>query len=135
MTYLIDTDVLIDYFKGKDPFRPLVERLLETDDVAISVLSITELRTGWTAEQAGYLLPRLAKLFTLEAVTPDIAAHAGVWRHSYMKKGQLLGTVDTVIAATAFCKQYCLVTNNKKDYPMPEVQLYEELIEKGRRDD
>ena len=128
MKYLIDSDVLIDYFKGKDPVRPLVEHLLGTDDVvAISVLSITELRPGWTEEQAAYLLPRLGKLFTIEAVVPEIATQAGVWRHAYMRKGQPLGTVDTIIAATAFCKQYCLVTNNTKDYPMPEVQLYKEL--------
>ena len=130
MKYLIDSDVLIDYFKGKASVRPLVERLLETDDVvAISVLSITELRTGWTEEQAAYLLPRLAKLFTIEAVVPEIATQAGGWRHRYMKQGQPLGTVDTIIAATAFCKQYCLVTNNTKDYPMPEVQLYKERME------
>ena len=129
MKYLIDSDVLIEYFKGKDPVRPLVERLLETEAVAISVLSITELRTGWTEEQAAYLLPRLAKLFTIEAVVPEIATQAGGWRHRYMKQGQPLGTVDTIIAATAFCKQYCLVTNNTKDYPMPEVQLYKERME------
>jgi predicted nucleic acid-binding protein len=128
MKYLIDSDVLIDYFKGKAPVQSLVEHLLETDDaVAISVLSITELRTGWTEEQADYLLPRLAKLFTIEAVVPDIATQAGVWRHTYRTQEHLLGTVDTIIAATAYCKQYCLLTNNMKDYPMPEVQLYKEL--------
>jgi predicted nucleic acid-binding protein len=126
MTYLIDSDVLIYYFKGADPLRTHVERLLEVETAALSVLSIAELRTGWTEEQASYLLPRLRKLFTIEAVSPEIAAQAGLWRRAYLRQGRRLGTVDTMIAATALQKQYGLFTDNLKDYPMPELQLYTE---------
>jgi predicted nucleic acid-binding protein len=124
MTYLLDSDVLIDYFKEKDPFASLVKRLIKEEQVAISVLSITELRTGWTEEQASYLLPRLYKLFAVEAVLPEIAVQAGMWRREYRQQGKPLTTSDTIIAATTFLKDYCLVTNNTKDYPMPQLKRY-----------
>lgn len=124
MTYLLDSDVLIDYFKEKDPYASFVEQLLREADVAISALSITEIRTGWTEKQASYLVPRLYKLFTIEAVLPEVAVQAGVWRREYRQQGKPLTTPDTIIAATAFLKGYSLVTNNTKDYPMPQLKRY-----------
>jgi predicted nucleic acid-binding protein len=37
----------------------------------------------------------------------------------------------TVIAATAYLNDYSLVTNNAKDYPMPELKLYKHTQEKA----
>jgi predicted nucleic acid-binding protein len=45
--------------------------------------------------------------------------------------GRVLGTPDTVIAATAYLHDYSLVTNNAKDYPMPELKLYKYTQEKA----
>ena len=53
----------------------------------------------------------------------EIAEQAGIWRQEYKSKGQSLGTPDTVIAATAYLSDFLLVTNNVKDYPMPELKL------------
>jgi len=57
-------------------------------------------------------------------VSREIAEQAGIWRQEYKTKGVTLGTVDTVIAATAYLNDYPLLTNNVKDYPMPELTLY-----------
>lgn len=69
--------------------------------LALSALTITELRSGWTSEQAEYLLPRLYALCSIVPVTKDIAEQAGKWRQQYKGKGVSLGTPDTVVAATA----------------------------------
>jgi predicted nucleic acid-binding protein len=124
MTYLIDTDVMVDFFKHKDPAKGLIAHLSKQDTLALSALTITELRSGWTKEQANWLLPRLYALCTVMPVTKEIAEHAGKWRQEYKSKGQSLGTPDTVIAATACLHDYALVTNNAKDYPMPELKRY-----------
>ena len=42
-----------------------------------------------------------------------------------------LGTPDTVIAATASLHDSPLLTNNAKDYPMPELTLYKHTPEKA----
>ena len=131
MTYLIDTDVLIDLFQHKDPAKILIARLSEHALLAISTLTITELRSGWTSEQATWLLPRLYALCAVVPVTKETAEQAGIWRQEYKSHGQQLGTPDTVIAATAYLNDYSLVTNNIKDYPMPELKLYKHMREKA----
>jgi len=124
MTYLIDTDVMIDFFKLKDPDKSPIVSLSKQGTPALSALTITELRSGWTPKQADFLLPRLSALCTVVPVSKEIAQQAGMWRQEYKNKGLGLGTVDTVIAATAYLHDYPLLTNNVKDYPMPELTLY-----------
>ena len=124
MTYLIDTDVMIDFLKHKDPAESPIVNLSKQGTLALSALTITELRSGWTSKQADFLLPRLYALCTVVPVSREIAQQAGVWRQEYKTKGVSLGTVDTVIAATAYLNDYPLLTNNVKDYPMPELTLY-----------
>ena len=131
MTYLLDTDVLIDLFQHKDPAKILIARLSEHALLAISTLTITELRSGWTGEQAAWLLPRLYALCSVVPVTKEIAEQAGIWRQEYKSRGQSIGTPDTVIAATAYLSDFPLVTNNAKDYPMPELKLYKYTQEKA----
>jgi predicted nucleic acid-binding protein len=127
MTYLVDTDVLIDFFKLRDLAKGLIQRLSSTSLLALSALTVTELRSGWTQEQADRLLPQLYALCSVEPVSKEIAQQAGVWRQEYKAKGYHLGTPDTVIAATAHLGGFCLLTNNVKDYPMPELVLYQDV--------
>jgi predicted nucleic acid-binding protein len=122
MTYLIDTDVFVDFFKHTPYATSLMEKLRQ-DTLTLSALTITELRSGWSAKEAAYLLPRLYALCTVLPVTQEIAERAGAWRQEYKGKGISLGTPDTVIAATAYLNHATLVTNNSKDYPMPELAL------------
>jgi predicted nucleic acid-binding protein len=125
MTYLFDTDILIDFFKLKEPATALIKRFLNKDPMAISALSVAELRAGWSEEQARRHVPRLYTLFAVEDVTKDVAEQAGSWRQAYKPKGITVPAIDALIAATAYLKKYCLVTNNTKDYPMPELKRYE----------
>src|SRR4051812_10213966 len=101
MNCLLDTDVLINFFKHHEPETSRIAELSGTAKLAISTLTVAELRTGWTAEQASFFLPRLYDLCEVIPVTREVAELAGEWRAQYGKKGQTLGTVDTVIAATA----------------------------------
>ena len=124
MTYLIDTDVMVDFFKHKDPAKGLIKKLSQDATLALSTLTITELRSGWTRKEADFLLPRLYALCAVVPVSKEIAEQAGKWRQEYKSKGVSLGTPDTVIAATAYLNNYPLLTNNTKHYPMPELARY-----------
>jgi predicted nucleic acid-binding protein len=108
-----------------------MQTLVSVPAIALSTLTIMELRSGWTKEQATWLLPRLYALCSIMPVTKEIAEQAGIWRQEYKSKGQQLGTPDTVIAATAYLSDFLLVTNNAKDYPMPELKLYKYTPEKA----
>src|SRR3954454_15287814 len=124
MTYLLDTDVMVDFFKHKEQATSLLSRLNRTSLLAISTITIAELRSGWTSEEAEFLMPRLYALCTVMPVTKEIAEQAGKWRQEQRKKGVSLGTPDTLIAATAYLSSHMLITNNAKDYPMHEVRLF-----------
>jgi predicted nucleic acid-binding protein len=46
MTYFIDTDVMIDFFKHKDPAKALITTLSKQGTLALSALTVTELCSG-----------------------------------------------------------------------------------------
>src|SRR3712207_2351899 len=96
MTYLLDTDILIDFFKVKEPATALIRQFLTTDKMVISSLTVAELRAGWTSEQAQRHIPQLSTLFTVEDVTKDIAEQAGAWRQAYKPKGITVPAIDAL---------------------------------------
>lgn len=122
--YLLDSDILMDFFKNKAYAVTLLAKLLPEGILAASILSITELRAGWNSEQSEYFLPRLYKLLVIKNLNPKIAELAGEFRWQYQQKGISLPAIDTLIAATAILEKCQLVTRNKKDFPMKEIKLY-----------
>ncbi len=126
MTYLLDSDMLIYFFNQVEPGYPLVSELLTRKErIVISVLTIMEASAGWNADEARELLPILYTLFPIEPLTNAIAERAGRLRYDYTQLGRKPKPIDTLIAATALEYQYCLITNNRDDYPMPELLFYD----------
>jgi hypothetical protein len=128
MTYLLDSDVVIDYFKKREPYFGLVAGLLATEQVSISAITLAEVRGGWDVSQAAILRPIMGDLFDIVDVTVAIADLAGKQIKKYAQQGRTLATTDTLIAATAMQHGYCLMTRNVKDFPMPELNLYRDLF-------
>ena len=126
-TYFVDSDVLIDFFKRKVEAVKLIEELNNLGNTVISVISVAELRAGWSKRDALIYLPHLYNIFEVIQITQNIAEKAGEIREQYSKKGSKLPTIDTLIAATAIVYNYCLVTRNIKHYPMPEIDLYQDI--------
>lgn len=119
MKTLVDTDVLIDFFKKKHYAGELIQTLSRKGTIAASILSITELRAGWNTAEADRLLPPFHKAFLIENLNLEIATYAGALIREYKR-----GAIDTLIASTAIIRGYQLVTRNKKDYPFSALTLY-----------
>jgi predicted nucleic acid-binding protein len=60
-------------------------------------------------------------------ITVDDAELAGKFKKDYSEKGITLGLDDMLIAATAITSNYTFVTRNISHFPMPEIDLYEDL--------
>ncbi len=114
---LVDSDVLIDALRGNSQARAFVKR--HSDDIHISVLTITELLTGTRNRKEERAVRDLLDLFVKVDVSEAIAEQAGRIRHKY-GKSHGTGVVDAVIAATAEARDISLVTLNRKHYPMLE---------------
>lgn len=122
-TYLLDSDIIIDYLAKREQAIALIEKLIQLDELpAVSVLTEIEVKLGLKDAQ----IPKVNKFFdslTIIPVTNDLAQFAIEFIRSWGKKGKTLHLVDACIAATAISNDLILVTGNKKDYPMKELRL------------
>lgn len=120
--HLLDTDILIDFLRGREEARTLVEQFISATEVPyISVVTVAELLAGMRRgeEEA---TEGLLGLFLKIPVSESIARSAGVILRRYVKShGLELG--DAIIGATALATGAVLVTRNLKHYPFPEIEL------------
>lgn len=123
-SYLLDSHILVDFFKKKKEAIRLITKIAKKGNLTVSILSVTELRAGWNIEQAKFFLPRFYKFVSIKNITKETAELAGKFRWEYKKKGITLPAIDALIAATAIIEDCQLVTKNKKDFPMRELKLY-----------
>ena len=122
---LIDTDIWVDFFHDQRYARELITKVSTQGLIFISILTITELRTGFTQEQSNFFFPILYKFAEITPISKTVAELAGRFRWEFRRKGIILSTVDSIIAATVILNDYQLVTRNKKDFPMSEIKFYE----------
>ena len=124
--YLLDTNILIEFFTKKPQTVALLPILKKNGRLTTSLLSVAEIRMGWNDRDAKVFLPLLYDLFETQGLTREIVEQAGVWRMEYKEQGITLSSMDTLIAATAYCMNMCVVSRNVKHFPMPELQLFAE---------
>jgi tRNA(fMet)-specific endonuclease VapC len=120
---LLDTSVIFDHLNGRFGRTALLGQLIEQGHVlACCPVNITEvyagLRPGEETKTEGFI-------DSLEClpVTPAIARQAGLLRRDWRAKGYTLSYTDVTIAAVALGNQAPLLTDNKKHFPMPDLQL------------
>ena len=57
-------------------------------------------------------------------LTGAIARRAGLLKSAWAQKGRTLSLADMMVAATALEHGLSLMTDNRKDFPLPELTLY-----------
>ncbi len=121
--YLLDTDAIIDYLSGIASSVKLIQDLHERGEfLGVCDVVIAEVYAGLKSqdrEKAEKLLSACSFLST----EPEDAKLAGEWRYEYARRGITLSTTDVLVAATACGHKATLVTGNRDDYPMEEVQI------------
>lgn len=121
--YVLDTTVLIDSSKGREPARSWIANVVRSAaEVGVSTVTIAEYFSGTPPPERGRAERLFAEL-TVWPVTAEIAIRAGIYRYDFGRRGLTRLTPDALIAATAVSVGATLVTNNVKDFPMPDVNL------------
>ncbi len=119
MKFLLDTDTCIYALKQN---AAVLERLLaqKPEDIAVSVITEAELRTGAAKSSSAAKTLRLVENFLrplaiLEFTSSDAATYAQV-RGKLERAGTPIGPLDTLIAAHAVGRKLVLVSNNEREF-------------------
>jgi predicted nucleic acid-binding protein len=112
---LIDTDVLIDYLRGRAEAVTYLEGL--TVALSVSAVTVAELYAGVREGAERVTLEQFLAAFEVIPVEESIAVVGGLYRRDF-GKSHSTGLADALIAATAESIQGTLVTLNVKHFPM-----------------
>jgi predicted nucleic acid-binding protein len=125
MRLLLDTSVLIDALRARRNRRTWLGELVRAGhSLETSALNIAEVYAGMRAEEEEATWAFLEPLRT-HLITVTAAQRAGRFKNEWSRKGRTLTLADTIIAATAVEHGCALVTDNRRDFPMAELQLFE----------
>jgi tRNA(fMet)-specific endonuclease VapC len=130
MSYLVDSDWIADWLKGRTPAVRLLSRIA-SDGLAISLISYGELYEGiyyghdrQRHEQAFRQFLRPVQVVPLNRV---IMRRFAIIRGQLRKQGQIVTDPDLLIAATAIEHDLTLVSRNRRHFErIPDLALYEE---------
>jgi tRNA(fMet)-specific endonuclease VapC len=116
---LLDTDTCIYALKGN---VSVLDRLLSRSraDVAVSVITEAELRTGAARSSSPVKTSRLLENFlrplaVVDFTSADAATYAQL-RAKLERAGTPIGPLDTLIAAQAVSRKLVVITNNEREF-------------------
>lgn len=121
---LVDTDILINFLRGKRRARDFLAILLEESGIFCSVITVAEIAAGMRPAEEDRTKAFLGQIEVLD-VTREIAEKAGYYKRN--ARGHHLELDDCLVAATAFVHRAVLATGNGKHYPMKDIKV---LVEK-----
>jgi tRNA(fMet)-specific endonuclease VapC len=121
MTILLDTNILIDVLRNRGNRRNLLADLVEQGHTfATSAINVAEIYAGMRPHEATET-DRLLRSIESFPTTHAIARHAGTLKFAYSQKGKTLSLPDMIVAATALMHGTALMTDNRKDFPLPDL--------------
>ena len=115
MGRLFDTDVLIDYLRGRPEAVLFVEE--KVAEACVSVMNIAELYQGVRNGNERVKLGKMLSVLPSLPITSDIAEQGGTFSRDY-RPSHGCGLADCLIAATADQHGLTLVTLNPRHFPM-----------------
>jgi predicted nucleic acid-binding protein len=123
-TLLLDTSVIIDAINEKKNRRQFLRDLVQQGNVlACCPINVTEIYAGMRPKEEVQTTRFLTSL-DYHPITFAVARLAGEMKRDFRKKGPTLSVTDSLIAAVAIQYQLPLITDNVKDFPMKDLQLY-----------
>jgi predicted nucleic acid-binding protein len=121
---LLDTSVLIDVLRHRRGRRELLAKLARAGNtMATTALNVAELYAGMRPEEEAQTEAFLGT-FDCYELTESAGRLAGTLKQKWAKKGRTLSLADAIIAAVALERGCTLMTDNRRDFPMTELDYY-----------
>ncbi len=112
---VVDTDVLIDFFRGQPKAVAFVKR--HSHRIILPSIVTAELYAGVRGDEERTVLDKFFSLFRVVPVSLEIAKVGGLYKRDY-GRSHGVGLADAILAATAEIENAELKTLNTKHYPM-----------------
>lgn len=119
---LLDTNILLEAFWGRDPAASLVKTGIENGEIAISAVTVAEITSKASVEEKEKL-DLLMSEFGVLPVDQVVAEIAGTYRKEFARKQKRVYLLDCLIAATAKLYNLKLITHNFKDHLMRDIEI------------
>src|SRR6266508_2375680 len=119
MTYLVDSDWVADYLKGRADAVQLLT-LLSADGIAISAVTFGEIYEGIyygrdaKAHERGFR--QFLRVASVLPLNRSVMRRFALVRGELRSRGLLIGDMDLLIAATALVHGHTLVTRNLRHF-------------------
>lgn len=125
MHFLLDTSVLSDVLRLRRGRRELLAELARGGhSMATTALNVAELYAGMHPEEEART-EEFLDLLDCYPLTAGAGRLAGSLKYKYARKGRTLTLADSIVAAIAMEQRCTLMTDNRKDFPMPELDCYD----------
>ena len=120
--FLLDTNVILESFWGKEPVASRVKTWIEAGQIALSAVSVGEILSK-ASKTEREKLALLTHTFGVLPIDQTVAEIAGEYRHEFLRKKKRVFLLDCFIAATAKLYNLSLITRNVSDYPMSDIEI------------
>jgi predicted nucleic acid-binding protein len=125
MRLLLDTSVLIDALRLRHRRRELLAELVQSGHtLSTTALNIAEVYAGMRPDEAQRTEALLGGLECYE-LTGVSGRRAGALKQRWAQKGRTLSLADMIVAAIALERGCTLMTDNRKDFPMEELDIFD----------
>jgi predicted nucleic acid-binding protein len=125
MRLLLDTSVLIDALRSRRGRRAWLAELVRAGHrLETSALNLAEVYAGMRPEEEERTRAFLDALFCHD-ITAGVGEKAGRLKREWAGRGRTLTLADTMVAAVAMERGCALVTDNRKDFPMSELRMFD----------
>jgi predicted nucleic acid-binding protein len=127
---LLDSDVIIEVLRGRSPeiLRKWINVVDNDEPLFYSPVSLAEIRPGMRDRER----ERIERMFSGMSCVPieqEIGRRSGDYLRSF-HASHALALGDALIAATASVHQLHLWTQNRKHFPMKDLQFF---VQAGKR--
>lgn len=120
---LLDSDVIIAWLRGQDPFAELIPGLLQKGEVLTwTPVSVAEIFAGVRKGEEDEV-ENLFLVLNPVPLTAEVGRKAGRYLKSYARSHGV-EPADALVAATAFSNNMPLWTLNKRHYPMRDIRFF-----------
>jgi predicted nucleic acid-binding protein len=109
---VVDTDVIIDFFRDKSPAANVFAELISLEKAAMTAISVFELYAGIEGAKRLTQIETLVQELVILPMNTLEAAIAGRIYTQLKSKGKLVGTHDILIAAICVANDLPFYTKN-----------------------